>query len=90
MSGEEGLSEFTHSSPRLSGWQLRQRDMSEKKRTTVTTIETHEIWIIRKAVPEPPDEAVTLMPQEICPKRAIPPFGESNNTPNKEEKEKTT
>ena len=25
--------------------------MSEKKRTTVTTIETHEVWIIRK--PEP-------------------------------------
>lgn len=25
--------------------------MSEKKRTTVTTIETHEVWIIRKAVP---------------------------------------
>jgi hypothetical protein len=26
--------------------------MSDKKRTTVTTIETHEIWIIRRAVPE--------------------------------------
>jgi len=26
--------------------------MSDKKRTTVTTIETHEVWIIRKAVPE--------------------------------------
>lgn len=29
-----------------------ERNMSDKKRTTVTTIETHEIWIIRRAVPE--------------------------------------
>lgn len=26
--------------------------MSEKKRTTVTTIETHEVWIVRKVNPE--------------------------------------
>jgi hypothetical protein len=26
--------------------------MTEKKRTTVTTIETHEVWIIRKPQPE--------------------------------------
>ena len=38
--------------------------MSEKKRTTVTTIETHEVWIIRKA-PETADETVLLMPTEI-------------------------
>jgi hypothetical protein len=59
--------------------------MSEKKRTTV--IETHEVWIIRRAVPEPFDEAMTLTPQEICPERATPPLGESNNTPNKEGEE---
>jgi hypothetical protein len=35
--------------------------MSDKKRTTVTTIETHEIWIIRRAVPELLDvEVITL------------------------------
>jgi len=26
--------------------------MTEKKRTTMTTIETHEVWIIRKSEPE--------------------------------------
>jgi hypothetical protein len=64
--------------------------MNHKKRTTVTTIETHEVWIIRRAVPEPSDESVTLTPHEVCPKRATSPLGESNNTPNKQEKEKTT
>jgi hypothetical protein len=34
--------------------------MSEKKRTTVITIETHEVWIIRRPVPELPDERVTI------------------------------
>jgi hypothetical protein len=63
--------------------------MSDKKRTTVTTIETREVWIIRRAVPEPSDEAVTLRPQEICPLPAILPLGESDNTQNKEEEEKT-
>lgn len=28
------------------------RNMSDKKRTTATTIETHEVWIVRKVVPE--------------------------------------
>jgi hypothetical protein len=64
--------------------------MSDKKRTTVTTIETREVWIIRRAVPEPSDEAVTLTPQEICPQPAIQPPGESNNTPSKEGEEKPT
>jgi hypothetical protein len=63
--------------------------MSEKKQTTVTTIEKREVWIIRRAVPEPSDEAVTPTPQEICRKRAIPPLAD-NNTPNKETEEKTT
>lgn len=35
-----------------------ERNMSDKKRTTVTTFETHEVWIIRRAtVPELPDES---------------------------------
>jgi hypothetical protein len=35
-----------------------ERNMSDKKRTTVTTIETHEVWIIRRAtVPELRDES---------------------------------
>jgi hypothetical protein len=38
--------------------------MSEKKRTTVTTIETRELWVIRPAVPEPTEEAVTITPVE--------------------------
>jgi hypothetical protein len=63
--------------------------MSEKKRTTVTTIKTREVWIIRRAVPKPSDKSVTLTPQEICRKRAIPPLAD-NNTPNKETEEKTT
>jgi hypothetical protein len=63
--------------------------MSEKKRTTVTTIETHEVWIIRRAVPEPFEEAMTLTPLETCPERATPPLGVSNNTPNKEGEETT-
>jgi hypothetical protein len=40
--------------------------MSEKKRTTVTTIETHEVWIIRRPVPELPDERVTITTLETA------------------------
>ena len=42
--------------------------MSDKKRTTVTTIETHEVWIIRRAtVPELPDEgALTTLAFQPC------------------------
>ena len=63
--------------------------MSDKKRTTVTTIETHEVWIIRSVAPEAPDEAamITLTPQEIA-EPAIPPLAD-NNTPNREEEETT-
>lgn len=63
--------------------------MSEKKRTTVTTIETYEVWIIRSVAPEAPDEAamITLTPQEMA-EPAIPPLAD-NNTPNREEEETT-
>lgn len=40
--------------------------MSDKKRTTVTTIETHEVWIIRRVVPEPAEEAVTITTVETA------------------------
>ena len=41
--------------------------MSEKKRTTVTTIETHEVWIISRPVPELQDEPVTITTLETEP-----------------------
>jgi hypothetical protein len=63
--------------------------MSDKKRTTVTTIETHEVWIIRSVAPEAADEAamIALTPQEIA-EPAIPPLAD-NNTLNREEEETT-
>ena len=63
--------------------------MSDKKRTTVTTIETHEIWIIRSVASETPDQAamITLTPQEMA-EPAIPPLAD-NNTPNRQEEERT-
>ncbi|HEU5239429.1 MAG TPA: hypothetical protein VFU37_20020 [Pyrinomonadaceae bacterium] len=61
--------------------------MSENKRTTVTTIETHEVWMIRKVAPEAPDGALARVPHEICPQPAIPQLA-GNNTPN--EGEETT
>ena len=53
--------------------------MSEKKRTTVTTIETHEVWIIRKAVPEHSDQGATLLPTEIAQLPAVSSSSELNN-----------
>lgn len=54
--------------------------MSEKKRTTVTTIETHEVWIIRKVVPELPDEPVTITTFDtVQPDAAILPSTELTN-----------
>lgn len=53
--------------------------MSEKKRTTVTTIETHEVWIISKAAPEPADKAGTLIPAEVTPLPAVSTSSELNN-----------
>jgi len=37
--------------------------MSDKKRTTVTTIETREVWIVRRVLPVTEVEA--LMPEVI-------------------------
>ena len=63
-----------------------EKTMSDKKRTTVTTIETHEVWIIRNVVPEVPAGLVTLMPPEG--QTAISLLAEGNNT-NQEEEETT-
>jgi len=57
--------------------------MTNKKRTTVTTIETHEVWIVRKAMPERHDDSVKPM-SETEPQQAIPVMAEDNNTPDKE------
>ena len=53
-------------------------DISNKKRRTVTTIETHEVWIVRKVVPGVADVAETLVPLEI-PQTAASPFSEINH-----------
>lgn len=44
--------------------------MTDKKRTTVTTIETHEVWIVRKGALEPVEETE--------PQLAIPTLAEDN------------
>jgi hypothetical protein len=54
-------------------------DIGEKKRRTVTTIETHEVWIVRRIVPGVTDEAQTLVPLEI-PQTAASPFSEVNDS----------
>ena len=62
--------------------------MSEKKRTTVTTIETHEVWIIRRAtVPEVPDEGAAIMPGDVGQPAAVSPLIEAirNSEPTEEE-----
>ena len=49
-------------------------DIGDKKRRTVTTIETHEVWIVRRIVPGVADEAQTLVPLEIPQTAASPSF----------------
>lgn len=56
--------------------------MSEKKRTTVTIIETREVWIIQKVVPDPAEEAVVIATSETA--REHSNAAESNE-PNKDE-----
>ena len=55
-------------------------DISDKKRRTVTTIETHEVWIVRKVVPGVADEAETLVPRETQ-QTASSPLNEVNDRP---------
>jgi hypothetical protein len=56
-----------------------ERNMSEKKRTTVTTIETHEVWFIRKVVPER-SEVEVLIPDELATPPQVSPLRELNNS----------
>jgi hypothetical protein len=53
--------------------------MTDKKRKTVTTIETHEVWIIRKLVPEPADAEGIVRPREISKRKQFSTLGEANN-----------
>mgnify|MGYP003288743383 CR=1 FL=1 len=57
--------------------------MPDKKRTTVMTIETHEIWIVRIGMQEIQDDSVTPMP-ETEPQPAISTMAKDYNTPDKE------
>ena len=54
-------------------------DMTEKKRTTVTTIETVEVWTIRRVVPAPGDEHDVLISEEIA-QPTVPSLSEVNNS----------
>jgi hypothetical protein len=55
-------------------------DKSGKRRRTVTTIETHEVWIVRKVVPGVADEAEPLVPPEIPQTAAVLPLSEVNDS----------
>jgi hypothetical protein len=62
--------------------------MSDKKRRTVTTIESHEVWIVRKVRPGVADPAETLAPLEIPQTAAVSPFiGLNDNEETKQEDE---
>ena len=52
--------------------------MSDKKRT-VTTIETHEVWIIRRAMPGIGDEVETATPHDVAQPAAISPLNEQDD-----------
>ena len=50
--------------------------MSEKKRMIVTTIETHEVWIIKRTRPENSIETEVVVPDEIMQPLGISPPSE--------------
>ena len=60
-------------------------DIGEKKRRTVTTIETHEVWIVRRIVPGVADEAEALVPLEIPQTAASPLCGINDSEETKQE-----
>jgi hypothetical protein len=55
-------------------------DMSDKKRTTMTTIETHEVWVVRKVVPGVADEAEAHPPIEIPRTEAVSHLSEVDDS----------
>ena len=57
----------------------RKSDIGDQMRRTVTTIETHEVWIVRKVVPGVADEAEALVSLEI-PQTAASPLSENNHS----------
>jgi hypothetical protein len=61
-------------------------DIGDKQRRTVTTIETQEVWIVRRIVPGVADEAQTLVPLEI-PQTAASPSSEINDSSQTSENE---
>jgi hypothetical protein len=56
-----------------------ENNMSDKKRTIVITTETHEVWIIRRAVPED-SEVELLRPLETSEPAPVPPLRELNSS----------
>jgi hypothetical protein len=63
-------------------------DIGGKKRRTVTTIETHEVWIVRRIVPGIADETQTLIPVEI-PQTAASPLSENNHSEETKQEDKS-
>jgi hypothetical protein len=63
-------------------------DIGGKKRRTVTTIETHEVWIVRRIVPGIADEAQTLIPVEI-PQTEASPLSENNHSEETKQEDKS-
>ena len=55
-------------------------NVSEKKRTTVTTIETHEIWVVRGTVPEAASELGMFTPPETAQSVTASTLSEANNS----------
>jgi len=53
--------------------------MSDKKKRTVTTIETREVWIIRTAVPEISEEVEMPTPRDIAQTAAVSQSNEADN-----------
>ena len=56
--------------------------MTEKKRTTVTTIETREVWVIRRTPTGSHEKIVVINPLESTqPDAGVPPAAQPDGTP---------
>jgi hypothetical protein len=53
--------------------------MTDKKRKTITTIETHEVWILRKLVPEPADAQGMHSPTRDIQAETVSTLSTANN-----------
>lgn len=72
---------------RRAGRNPDEKHMSHKKRTTVTTIETHEVWIIRRPASDVADEAEAIKPLEIAQRNTVSPLTKLNNRSETEEED---